>query len=147
MGTPLSWSSRIKWPKLDEKNHTITSDVTPNYNCIAWAYEISNKKMWPGVPDYYWPSDASASDELAAIIQLYLDAGYERCEKGDLESGYKKVAIYTDQDGPQHAALQLESGKWTSKLGKLQDIEHDSTDDLEGELYGKVSVFLKKRRG
>ena len=42
-------------------------------------------------------------------------------------------------------ARQLDSGKWASKLGKLEDIEHDLTG-VEGKVYGKVAQYLKKPR-
>ena len=37
-----------------------------------------------------------------------------------------KVAIYGDAEGYTHTSRQLPDGKWTGKIGKLQDIEHDS---------------------
>jgi hypothetical protein len=135
-----------RWPNLTDDNHSVKSHSSENYNCIAWAYEVSDKRMWPGTPDYFWPFGVIGTDELEMIIQLYLDAGYEKCENSELEEGYKKVAIYVNQEGPQHAALQLKSGRWTSKLGSMQDIEHDNLEALEGEYYGRASVFLKKRR-
>lgn len=33
--------------------------------------------------------------------------------------------------------------RWTSKLGELEDIEHDLTD-LEGAAYGKVVLLMKR---
>lgn len=144
-GQRLPWASRLKWPNLGDDNHSITSPATDNYNCIAWAYEVSNKRMWPGDPDSYWPSDIAGMDELRTVIQLYLNKGYEECENGQHEDGFKKVAIYVNQEGPTHAARQLESGRWTSKLGILVDIEHDTLEALEGEFYGKAEVFLRKR--
>jgi len=102
--------------------------------------------MWPGrYPEYHWPPDISGTDELQTLIQLFLDAGYEECDTGEQEYGFKKVAIYGNDEGPKHAALQLASGRWTSKLGEAQDIEHDTLEVLEGKLYGRAFVFLKKR--
>jgi hypothetical protein len=48
-----------------------------------------------------------------------------------------------DQAAPKHAARQLASGRWTSKIGVLEDIEHDLRD-LEGDEYGKVVVVIKR---
>ena len=42
-----------------------------------------------------------------------------------------------------HASLQLADGKWTSKLGFLNDISH-SLHALEGELYGSVVCIMKR---
>jgi hypothetical protein len=43
-----------------------------------------------------------------------------------------------------HAARQLPSGKWTSKLGKGEDIEHDSPYDVGGGVYGEVMQVMKR---
>ncbi|MBI4284380.1 MAG: hypothetical protein HY670_00560 [Chloroflexi bacterium] len=142
----LPQERRKTFPNLTDNNHSVTSPETDEYNCIAWAYEVSNKWMWPGALDYYSPYGLTRSDDLAALVQLYLGEGYAKCEHGEPEEGYKKVAIYVNQEGPQHAALQLESGKWTSKLGDWEDIRHDTLEALEGQEYGKATIFLKKRR-
>lgn len=42
---------------------------------------------------------------------------------------------------------QLPDGKWTSKLGALEDIEHDRLDALEGDDYGRVVAYMKRQRG
>ena len=142
----MRWRLRLIFPKLTDQNYSISSPATDNYNCVAWAYEVSNKKMWPGAPDdYYWPPDVAGADALQTLIKLYLNAGYEQCDNGQLEDGFKKVAIYVNEEGPQHVARQLESGRWTSKLGDLEDIEHDTLEILEGKDYGKATVFLRKR--
>ena len=53
------------FPKLaDDKNFEITSKASNDYNCIAWAYFINNRWMWPNTGQYpfldgvhYWPSE------------------------------------------------------------------------------------------
>ena len=71
---------------------------------------------------------------------------YKVCETGQSEPGVEKIAIYVDDnDVPQHVARQLPDGNWTSKLGKGEDIQHDSLDGLEGDLYGKVAIFMMRR--
>jgi hypothetical protein len=37
----------------------------------------------------------------------------------------------------------LPTGKWTSKLGALEDIEHE-LEGLIGDRYGKIGQILKK---
>ncbi len=44
---------------------------------------------------------------------------------------------------PEHAARQLANGRWTSKLGRAEDIEHQ-LHDLEGEVYGTVALLMKR---
>ena len=63
-----------------------------------------------------------------------------------MEEGYEKVAVYSDKSGsPKHVSRQKADGIWTSKLGRLEDIEHHGPEDLEGGLYGSVAVFMRRR--
>jgi hypothetical protein len=52
--------------------------------------------------------------------------------------GYGSSFLYT------HAARQLPNGKWTSKLGKGEDIEHDTPDDVSGGIYGEVVEIMRR---
>jgi len=61
-----------------------------------------------------------------------------------LEPGFLKVALYGFGFTYTHAARQLPNGKWTSKLGKGEDIEHDNPDDVAGGLYGEVFEIMKR---
>jgi hypothetical protein len=81
---------------------------------------------------------------LAAFVAAFEALGYEECDTGALEDGYKKIAIYANSAGPQHAARQLH-GRWTSKLGKDADIQH-ALDQLEGAEYGRVVKVMRKQR-
>jgi hypothetical protein len=44
---------------------------------------------------------------------------------------------------PKHAARQLPNGRWTSKLGVSEDIEH-ALHDLTGLIYGSVALVFKR---
>ncbi len=125
-----------------------TSPATPEYNCIAWAAAEDGDWWWPDAfGDYYWPSGVPRLETLEAFIAAYFLLGYTSCDTADLEPGYEKVALYLNPQGmPTHAARQLPSGNWTSKLGRLEDIEHNMLDGLTGELYGKVGQILKRSR-
>ena len=68
------------------------------------------------------------------------------CKNEKFENGFEKVALYVDKDGaPTHAARQLPNGKWTSKLGNGEDIEHETIHVVEGDGYGKAKYFLKRK--
>ncbi|WP_293105967.1 hypothetical protein [Moorena sp. SIOASIH] len=73
--------------------------------------------------------------------------GYVICETPDLEENYQKIAIYMLNDQPTHVARQLLNGKWTSKLGQDEDIEHDTLEGLTGERYGQVAQVMKRKVG
>ena len=61
-----------------------------------------------------------------------------------LEQGFEKVALYGTALEYSHAARQLPSGKWSSKLGKDVDIEHDTPNDVAGGVYGEVMQIMKR---
>src|SRR5205807_1430652 len=95
-------------------------------------------------PGVYWPVDLSADEAgLAALEHAFLILGYEECADGSLEPGYEKVALFGFGLLYTHAARQLPSGKWTSKLGAGDDIEHDTPHDVGGGLYGEVAEFMR----
>ena len=84
---------------------------------------------------------------MDAYIQAFATLGYAPCDNGDLEFDTEKVVLYAKDDGlPTHAARQLPSGLWTSKLGQLEDVTHHTLDGISGSLYGTPSQFLKRPR-
>ena len=128
--------------------YRITSPETPSYNCIAWAASDTGHWWWPtALRGYYWPAEAPRSGSIRDFIAAFGKLGYEPVENAELEEGIEKIAIYADEQGdPTHMARQLGSGKWTSKLGESEDIEHGDVASLEGDCYGKVVRILKRRR-
>ena len=63
---------------------------------------------------------------------------------GSPEAGFEKVALYGSSLFYTHAARQFAGGKWTSKLGHAEDIEHATPDDVAGGVYGEVVQFMKR---
>jgi hypothetical protein len=126
---PVTKRLRRLFPKLFGDRYSLISGRTKRYNCIAWA---AGDAWWEASPDGYWPEGIRNDGSVEAAIELFQSLGFTRTHLGDvgLEEGVVKVAIYGDAAGYTHAARQLPSGRWTSKIGKLQDIEHDSLDAL-----------------
>lgn len=94
---------------------------------------------------YYWPSNTPRQYTVEAYKKAYENIGYAVCNNPAYEEGFEKIAIYIDIHGkPTHAARQLISGNWTSKLGQLEDIEHVALDDIAGQYYGSVGVIMKR---
>ncbi len=130
------------FPALTEDNHQFTSPADVEYNCVAWAARDCDHWWQPGV---FWPIDTSWDEHGIADLELaFKSLKYEDCPDGSLEPGFEKVALYGDSFMYTHAARQLSDGKWTSKLGKAADIEHDTPDDLAGGVYGYVAQFMKR---
>jgi len=138
----MSWAG--DFPRLHANNHRITSPPTAEYNCVAWAANDTEHWWQPGefwpVPD--WPAEGCG---VAALLRAFVALGYTPCGRDTaLESGSVKVALYGSESIYTHAARQLPSGKWTSKLGKGEDIEHDTPEDVAGGLYGEVVAIMKR---
>lgn len=146
----LSSEKLIKLPNLSRSNHRVTSDPAEEYNCIAWVAGDTTRRWFP-YPGYYWPPGVLRDDaNIQSFIDAFAQMGYAVCADGTLESGYEKIAFYVHPtEGPTHAALQLPSGRWTSKLGREEDIEHDSEHDVEGncrDCYGVAHTYMRRTR-
>ena len=128
-----------EFPGIDYK---ITSEQDNSYNCIAWAAGY-NDDWWSHDEDYYWLGERGAG--IRNLIGVFGAMGYVECDSDAPEDGYAKVALYAKGGDWTHAARQLENGTWTSKLGIYQDIEHESSRDLRGDLYGEVHCLMRRQ--
>ncbi len=129
-----------------KNGYKITSDQDSTYNCIGWAAGLYE---WLEPDPYFffkWPNGIPRQYTLHAYINLYEQFGFKVCDDDSQEEGLEKVAIFVDsKDEPTHAARQLISGKWTSKLGQGNDISHNLRD-LEGNQYGTVAAIMARKR-
>ena len=127
------------------------SPATPGYNCNAWAAEDDQRCWWPDAwLIYYWPQGVPRRATIDTFVTAYGTLGYAPCPDGSLESGFQKIAIYALGDEPTHAARQLSSGLWTSKLGEEVDVVHDTPDEvttIPGCDYGRPVQFLRRPVG
>lgn len=138
------------FPGLHGSGYALTSPHSKDYNCIAWAAGETQAWWWPDDDPnneaIHWPADVIREETLTAFVAAFATLGYQPCPDAELESGFEKVALFASDDGiPTHAARQLPSGRWTSKLGFLEDIEH-GLGALEGDLYGRVVQVLRRPR-
>lgn len=136
------------FPHLKATGYQVTSPASPDYNCIAWA-ATEDIRWWEPDPQglYYWPETSPREFTLEAYLQAFTNLGYTSTETAALEPGFEKIAIYVNTQGkPTHAARQLANGRWTSKLGRSEDIEH-SLEGLEGTVYGLVAQILRRPIG
>lgn len=133
------------FPHRDRTAYRHTSRATRTYNCIAWAAG-DDSAWWEHTDGYRWPN-APRTPDVASLVAVFTGLGFQRCFSGDLEAGVEKVAIYCDADGMwTHAARQLETGAWTSKIGRLRDVHHATPACLQGDLYGQVHCFMQRPR-
>lgn len=132
----------LLFPNLTESNHELTSERTIKYNCIAWAAQ-STEHWWQ--PGGHWPTPSSRDDVgVGDLVIAFKSLGYFECPNGDQEVGFQKIAIYGSGFMYTHVARQLPDGKWTSKLGQLEDITHSTPEALAGSDYGDVVQFMKR---
>ncbi len=140
------------FPNLNRGEYWVTSPASDRYNCIAWAAGDDTDWWWPDPdPDSnsYWPETVPLEETLASFREAFESLGYRECATAELEPVIEKVAIFTKDGLPTHAARQLPNGNWTSKLGKWQDIEHQFLNALAGSasLYGNVALLLRRPSG
>lgn len=134
------------FPGLRGTAYQIKGPPDPVYNCIAWAAGATDIWWWPvGDPQrVYWPAGVSRKETLDAVQAAFTTLGFAVCDHAELEPGFEKVALFANAAAfPTHVARQLESGRWTSKLGQLELLEH-ALRDLEGVEYGSVVLVMKR---
>jgi hypothetical protein len=142
-------SLEVPFPGLSGTEYRVTSQPDRKYNCIAWAAGDSRRWWWPDPPPddegYFWPLGVSNEETVAAFVAVFATLGYEPCSAEASEPDWEKIVLYASADDiPTHAARQLANGRWSSKLGRAEDIEHDLRA-LEGAEYGKVVQIFKRR--
>jgi hypothetical protein len=142
MGISRSPELERYFPGLVTSQYAITSPQTPRYNCIAWA-AADDTRWWEPDPlgVYYWPASCPREYTVDAYVRAYEEAGYRRVQQET--PGDERVAIFTKDGIPQHAARELPSGQWTSKCGELEDIAHELSA-LEGNFYGTAAIVLAR---
>lgn len=140
------------WPNLGLHNASFTSAETPDYNCLAFGAGKEDEWWEPYVippeqPGIYWPPDVHPDNRPEDWAAALATVGFVICEGHEPEPDFVKVAIYADRNGEAvHVARQLRDGRWKSKLGSFEDIEHDDLRALEGGLYGRVVLCLRRPR-
>lgn len=136
------------FPNIAIEGYEITSADTLDYNCFAWAMR-DEANWWSHAEEdgHTWRAGVPRTGDVACYIELFRkEGGFKPCQDPELEDGYEKIAIYALDGMAQHAARQLPSGRWTSKLGDWEDIQHDTLAALEGDLYGNVVQIMKRER-
>lgn len=138
------------FPNLKDMAWAVTSTPSDDYNCIAFAAGIDHQWWEPGPRQlgYYWPDGVPWTYEPAVLMLAYSKHGFAWTPDDTLEQGFEKLAIYvhSEKDEYEHAAKQLSDGRWGSKLGPDEDIEHERLDGLAGPRpgYGVVKYFMKR---
>ena len=144
MDTPR-WAQELIsiFPKLSTEDFEAVDQSEPRYNCIAYAAGDIAKWWWPDGINY-WPPWATLDNRIESLKEAFTGLGYNPCDDSDTEEGYQKVALYEHQGRFKHAALQMPSGRWRSKMGKGPVVEHNSPESLANGIYGCPTVFMRR---
>jgi hypothetical protein len=137
----------LVFPALRGTGYQVSSPHDTRYNCIAWAAGDTTQVWWPveagTLRKAHWPPGVPREETLEAFREAFATLGYVVCDDELPEAGFEKIALFAFSGVPKHAARQLPNGRWTSKLGAWEDIEHD-LHDLTGMVYGSVALVLKR---
>jgi hypothetical protein len=128
------------FPRLNPSNHRVTSPSDPTYNCIAWAMKDATH-WWE--PTVFWPAETGDDPySVESLVGLLVAHGFRPSDRPD-DRPVEWLAVYGLADRSYtHAARRLPTGRWTSKLGTWEDIEHDTPDAIAGGEYGEVAAYL-----
>jgi hypothetical protein len=127
-------------------NSQETSGQTPLYNCIAHSVQTALVYIWPDADEEYaWPPTLPRNDSVPNFVEFYQQCGFEPCGDPSFEEGYEKIVIFQIGGRVAHAALQLENGHWTSKIGDLIDIEHIDLQVVSGGVNGAPTQAVRRR--
>lgn len=136
---------------LNDQLYKTTSPSTRDYNCVAWALGRNDVWYWPPLgkeqePDEYWPKGVPDDEKIQTFINVMKLEGFTLCEDTEYDEDYTKIALFSQDGLCSHACRQISSNLWTSKMGPLNDIQHSSPQTLEGDFYGKVHCYMKRRK-
>jgi hypothetical protein len=132
------------FPGLRGQAYQLRSPKDDRYNCIAFAAGDVRAWWWPDAAgEDNWPVGVARAVTVEAFRDAFATLGYAVCDDEQLEAGYEKIALFALAGAPKHAARQLPSGCWVSKLGLSEDIEH-ALHDLTGMVYGSVVLLMKR---
>jgi hypothetical protein len=134
------------FPGLAGTDYRVTSSADDAYNCIAWSVHEVDQWWWPDpLGASYWPEGVPRAETSEAFTAAYSAVGFAVATDDSLQPGDEKIAVYVKDGKPTHGARQLPSGRWTSKLGRAEDIEHPLAA-LVGNVYGVVGFILQRSR-
>ena len=143
-----------KLPALRTSAYAVIGTATRRYNCIGWAAGTDAAWWDPVDQSVYWPDGLPRDDGLSNVMAALATAGYVPCDDATLEDGIQKIAFYAIDGFFKHVAVQLADGRWSSKLGPDELIEHDELDALASHAnvggewqYGEVVAFMCRARG
>lgn len=139
----------------EDKNFKILSEVTPIYNCIAWAMGYTDRWVDPErLTGHWWPEGVPREATPETLVAAFKAEGFEQSENGLPEEGYNKVVLYKKENAEEwtHAAQVVSTDIEYSKFGQAWDGQHShnvlrkTTIGRERLSYGIAYAYMKKRK-
>jgi hypothetical protein len=135
---------KAEFPALNHLNHKVTSPQSLLYNCFAWAFGDDTRRWDPDpMGQYYWPLGVTRALTVEAVSEVAALNGFVATASQQAVKGREKIALYANNGVPTHLAKQTIKGKWSSKLGDAEDIEH-ALSAIEGPHYGHVIQVFER---
>lgn len=131
---------RTWFPKLDARNHRITSREDPGYNCVAWA-TCDSTRWWDHVCGY-WPDGVTQDSSVEAYVELFREEGllylYDPAWIDD-DDRYVDLDVHgillTRKDGIESIVFtKLKFGQATPRRKRQQAGKNENA--TKGELHG-----------
>ncbi len=115
------------FPRLDVNRAMVTGEATQKYCCISWTVDVTDRWLWPG-------------PLISDFDRFYGLFGFVRAQGGPIAVWGESLSSMTHGSisGAGHGP------RWESKCGADLRIQH-GFDELEGEWYGGVIAFYRKR--
>jgi hypothetical protein len=138
-----------KFPRLCGTVWAIKSRRTRRYNCLAWAAREKHRR-WDFAKGAYWPKGVKRASGIAYLVGAFQAEGFSVCKKDDCQkydSTADLIVVYEKHRIGTHAARLLANGMWSSKLGDIEDVQHQTPEDVGGDEYGDPRVYMKRKRG
>ena len=129
-------------------NFKIIQQDNEDYNCIAHSLGYNHITIWP-ISKRFWVWDKTLPyiNTINNFVSLYRKFNYEICEDSSWEFEYDKIALYisvlSGRNTVSHAAKQIDSYWWSSKIGGDELFEH-TLEAIENKNVGTKYVFLKR---
>lgn len=135
-------------------NFKILSDITPIYNCIAWAMGYTDR--WVDhviLPGHWWPDNVIRENSSAALKEAFEAEGFIEADDYLPEEGYEKVILYKNADTDEwtHASRIITKDIEYSKFGETWDAQHShdvlchTSDGYEMCSYGVAYTYMKRK--
>jgi len=143
------WSGQ---EKADQIDWSAASDPVGTYNCFGFA--LGYNQWWePPVfidelianEEAIWPLGLSESLDIDNYIAAARTERFYVSQDAMWEESCDTIMLYftTNDRKFQHAARQVSSGVWSSKLGTGSDITH-AIDGIDRIDFGTGRIYMKR---